>query len=73
MFEWLARLPSLTQKISTTSIIIEQNLDWVDLSFVEKRSDITELKNRIREKKADKSNLPKIEMPDALKNIRDII
>ena len=67
-------MPSLTQKdIEDLDFIIEQNLDWVALSFVRKAIDITELKNRIREKNSKIKVIAKIEMPEALKNIRDII
>lgn len=53
--------------------IIENQLDWVALSFVRKAIDITELKAIIREKKSKLKVIAKIEMPEALKNLRDII
>ena len=67
-------MPSLTEKdIADLDFIIGQNLDWVALSFVRKAIDIIDLKKRIREKNSKIKVIAKIEMPEALKNIRDII
>ncbi|MGG9971947.1 pyruvate kinase [Ferruginibacter sp. SUN002] len=66
--------PSLTEKdIADLDFIIEQNLDWVALSFVRKAIDIIDLKKRIQSKNSKIKTIAKIEMPEALKNIRDII
>jgi pyruvate kinase len=67
-------MPSLTEKdIADLDFIIEHNLDWVALSFVRKAIDITDLKARIKAKNSKIKVIAKIEMPEALKNIRDII
>lgn len=67
-------MPSLTEKdIADLEFIIEQKLDWVALSFVRKTEDITQLKKRIRDKESKIKVIAKIEMPEALKNLRDII
>jgi pyruvate kinase len=67
-------MPSLTPKdIEDLEFIIDNNLDWVALSFVRKAIDITQLKERIKAKKSKIKVIAKIEMPEALKNIRDII
>jgi pyruvate kinase len=67
-------MPSMTEKdYADLDFIIENNLDWVALSFVRKKQDITELKKIISEKKSKIKVIAKIEMPEALKNIRDII
>ncbi len=67
-------MPSLTEKdLSDLAFIIEQNLDWVALSFVRKAKDIQGLKKLIRDKESKIKVIAKIEMPEALKNIRDII
>ncbi len=67
-------MPSLTEKdIEDLEFIIENDLDWVALSFVRKAVDITELKKRIKAKNSKIKVIAKIEMPEALKNIRDII
>ena len=67
-------MPSMTEKdYADLEFIIENNLDWVALSFVRKPQDIIELKRRITEKKSKIKVIAKIEMPEALRNIRDII
>ncbi len=67
-------MPSLTEKdIADLAFIIEQKLDWVALSFVRKTQDIVDLKQRIKEKHSKIKVIAKIEMPEALKNLRDII
>ena len=67
-------MPSLTEKDrADLDFIIEQDLDWVALSFVRKAIDITELKQIIKEKNSKIKVIAKIEMPEALKNLRDII
>lgn len=67
-------MPSLTEKdIADLDFIISQKLDWVALSFVRKAIDIIDLKKRIKERESKIKVIAKIEMPEALKNIRDII
>lgn len=67
-------MPSLTEKDrADLDFIIEQNLDWVALSFVRKAIDIKELKQIIKAKHSKIKVIAKIEMPEALKNLRDII
>ena len=67
-------MPSLTEKdIADLNFIIAEKLDWVALSFVRKAVDIVELKKRISDKKSKIKVIAKIEMPEALKNLRDII
>jgi len=67
-------MPSLTPKdIEDLEFIIDNDLDWVALSFVRKAVDITDLKKRIKAKNSKIKVIAKIEMPEALKNIRDII
>ena len=67
-------MPSMTEKdYADLNFIIENNLDWVALSFVRRKQDIVELKKIISDKKSKIKVIAKIEMPEALKNIRDII
>ncbi len=67
-------MPSMTEKdYADLEFIIENNLDWVALSFVRRKQDIVELKEIIAAKKSKIKVIAKIEMPEALKNIRDII
>lgn len=67
-------MPSMTEKdFADLDFIIDQNLDWVALSFVRKPKDIIELKKIIKKRNSKIKVIAKIEMPEALKNIRDII
>jgi pyruvate kinase len=67
-------MPSMTEKDYTDlEFIIAQKLDWVALSFVRKAEDIKALKKIIQERKSKIKVIAKIEMPEALKNLRDII
>ena len=67
-------MPSLTEKdIADLEFIIDQKLDWVALSFVRKTEDITQLKQRIKDRASKIKVVAKIEMPEALRNLRDII
>jgi len=67
-------MPSLTEKDKEDfEFIMTQNLDWLALSFVRKAEDIVSLKRMVKEKGSKIKVISKIEMPEALKNIRDII
>ncbi|RYZ61145.1 MAG: pyruvate kinase [Chitinophagaceae bacterium] len=67
-------LPALTEKdLIDLEFIIEQKLDWVALSFVRSVKDIIILRNKLQEKKSKTKIIAKIEKPEALTNIRDII
>ncbi|HLK28987.1 MAG TPA: pyruvate kinase [Puia sp.] len=67
-------LPALTDKdLVDLEFIIEQKLDWVALSFVRHVKDIVILRSKLQEKKSKTKIIAKIEKPEALVNIRDII
>ncbi len=67
-------MPSLTEKdLADLDFIIENNLDWVALSFVRTPADIRELKKIIKSRNSKIKTISKIEMPEAVKNLRDII
>lgn len=67
-------LPALTDKdLVDLEFIIEQNLDWVALSFVRSVKDIIILRNKLQERQSKSKIIAKIEKPEALTNIRDII
>jgi pyruvate kinase len=67
-------LPALTEKdLADLEFIIEQKLDWVALSFVRSVKDIVILRSKLNEKKSKTKIIAKIEKPEALVNIRDII
>ncbi len=67
-------LPSLTEKdLTDLAYILTQKVDWVALSFVRRTEDITELKQKIKDGGSMAKVIAKIEMPEALRNLRDII
>jgi pyruvate kinase len=67
-------LPALTEKdLADLEFIIDQKLDWVALSFVRHVKDIVNLRSKLQEKKSKTKIIAKIEKPEALTNIRDII
>ncbi|HVG40067.1 MAG TPA: pyruvate kinase [Chitinophagaceae bacterium] len=67
-------LPALTDKdLVDLEFIIDQQLEWVALSFVRSVKDIIILRNKLHERKSKTKIIAKIEKPEALNNIRDII
>lgn len=67
-------LPAITEKdYADLEFIIEQKLDWVALSFVRNVKDLIILRSKLNEKKSKTKIIAKIEKPEALVNIRDII
>ena len=67
-------LPCLTEKdLADLDFIIAQELDWVALSFVRKPQDIVDIKKIIHGKKSFIKVIAKIEKPEALEYLREII
>jgi pyruvate kinase len=67
-------LPALTEKdLIDLEFIIEQQCDWVALSFVRSVKDLVILRSKLQEKKSKTKIIAKIEKPEALIHIRDII
>jgi pyruvate kinase len=67
-------LPALTEKdLIDLDFVINQNVDWIALSFVRQVKDITELKDILKKANSKSKVIAKIEKPEALTNIRDII
>jgi pyruvate kinase len=67
-------LPALTEKdLADLEFIIEQECDWVALSFVRSVKDLVILRSKLDEKKSKTKIIAKIEKPEAIVNIRDII
>ena len=68
-------LPALTEKDHEDAIFsINQNVDWIALSFVRNGSDLNELKKIIEAKANHKIPIiSKIEKPEALENMDEII
>ncbi|MBK6330449.1 MAG: pyruvate kinase [Bacteroidetes bacterium] len=67
-------LPALTEKdLLDIDFIINQNIDWVALSFVRKPDDIQGLRKILKEKGSNAKIIAKIEKPEALLHLREII
>lgn len=67
-------LPALTEKdIIDLNFMIKEELDWVALSFVKRVADIEMLRGILDKNKSKSKIIAKIEMPEALTNIREII
>jgi len=67
-------LPALTEKdLADIDFIIGQNIDWVALSFVRSPEDISGLRTILKEKGSNAKIIAKIEKPEALECIREII
>jgi pyruvate kinase len=67
-------LPCLSDEdISNAVFALDHNVDWIALSFVRKASDILELKNLIKKKKGHAGVIAKIEKPEALLELDQII
>lgn len=67
-------LPSLTEKdIADANFALEQNVDWIALSFVRRVSDVIELKQLIKRKRKTTRVVSKIEKPQAVKDLDAIL
>ncbi len=67
-------LPALTEKdLADLDFILQQDVDWIALSFVRKAEDIIDLKQRIKARNSKSKVIAKIEMPSALVDLRNII
>jgi len=68
------RLPSMTDKdIADLEFGLLQGVDWISLSFVRKGEDVRLLKQRLAEHNADNPVIAKIEKPQAIENLEDIL
>ena len=66
--------PSLTEKdLLDLDFGLDQDVDWIALSFVRSAEDIHDLRNRIRAAGKDCRIVAKVEKPEAISNIDDII
>lgn len=67
-------VPTITEKdFKDIDFAIKHNVEWLALSFVRTADDIRVLKELIRLKNGASRIIAKIEKPEALKNIEDII
>jgi pyruvate kinase len=67
-------LPAMTEKdLEDVQFIMKEELDWVALSFVKRVADIEMLREILVKHKSKSKIIAKIEMPEAIINLRDII
>ena len=66
--------PSLTKKdLEDLSFILAQPIEWIGLSFVRNKKDIIELKSIIKKHKHNARVIAKIEKPEAIKDLTNIV
>ncbi|MCB9310745.1 MAG: pyruvate kinase [Lewinellaceae bacterium] len=66
--------PSLTEKdLEDLDFILTQPVNWIALSFVRNASDVTDLQKKIAKKNHHAKVIAKIEKPEAIKNIKEIV
>ena len=67
-------IPSLTpEDRNNLEFVLENDVEWIGLSFVRNAADITELKDIIKERGKTAKVVAKIEKPEAIANIDEII
>jgi pyruvate kinase len=67
-------LPSLSEKdLNDLDFIISQEIDWVALSFVRRPDDVHQLRDILKSKNSGAKIISKIEKPEALVHLREII
>lgn len=67
-------LPALTEKdLADLEYIMTRSVDWIALSFVRRVDDIVQLRNILKQNNSKSKIIAKIEKPEALNNIREII
>lgn len=67
-------LPCLTEKdLIDLDFALKHNVDWIGLSFVRSARDIIELKHIVQTKKCKAKVIAKIEKPEAIEDIEDIV
>jgi pyruvate kinase len=67
-------LPSLTEKdLKDLDFILKHKIEWIALSFVRTARDIIELKHIIADKNHQAKVIAKIEKPQAINDIEEII
>ncbi|NEN25278.1 pyruvate kinase [Cryomorpha ignava] len=67
-------LPCLTEKdLKDLDFVLDRDVDWIGLSFVRSARDIIELKHIIKSKEKHARVVAKIEKPEAIDDIADIV
>ena len=68
------RMSSMTKKdFSDLKFVLSENIEWIAMSFVRKKEDVTTLQRRIKKSGSTARVIAKIEKPEAVKNIDEII
>ncbi|MBL0025149.1 MAG: pyruvate kinase [Saprospiraceae bacterium] len=66
--------PSLTEKdLKDLDYVMTQPVNWIALSFVREAKDVKDLQKKIKAKKHFAKVVAKIEKPEAIRNIKEII
>ena len=72
--ESVLSVPALTEKDKRDiDYCLKAQVDYIALSFVKRASDVTELRRILEKAESDIHIIAKIEMPEALRNIHDIL
>lgn len=67
-------LPCLTPKdLADLEVALEENVEWIGLSFVRNSADVEELKDLIQKKHSPAKVVSKIEKPEAVLDIENIL
>lgn len=67
-------MPCLTEKdLRDLKFALEHRVEWIGLSFVRKAEDVVELKNIIKDHNSNAKVIAKIEKPEAVKDLNNII
>jgi pyruvate kinase len=67
-------LPSLSEKdLNDLDFIIKQEVDWIALSFVRRPEDVAGLREILKTRNSKAKIISKIEKPEAMEQIREII
>jgi len=68
------KMKSMTKKdFNDLKFVLSENIEWIAMSFVRKKEDIISLQRRIKKSASTAKVIAKIEKPEAVKNIDEII
>ena len=68
------KMNSMTKKdFSDLKFVLSENIEWIALSFVRKKEDVISLQRRIKKSGSTAKVIAKIEKPEAVKSIDEII
>ena len=68
------KMNSMTKKdFSDLKFVLSENIEWIALSFVRKKEDVISLQRRIKKSGSTAKVIAKIEKPEAIKSIDEII